>query len=276
MSFDHKRTHWMMPERGLWTPPGLCSLMSPAALGIFGRVPGFAVDAAAFDGVNDYLQSVTALSTAADSNEMLFSAWYRFNSTAGDGVEQRLFSSTANNISIFKSTGNTINVSLLSSTGGLVWGNAISTGTLTSTSGWAHLLITVDTVNSSANLYINGLESLIAASTVLARTIDFTWGDWSVGAAVDASAKSYVDMAEVYFNVSTDGGGAAAMLSKFRVNSKPISLGPTGSLPTGADPIMYLHLDDGESAANFANNPGSGSTWTIVGALAASTSSPTD
>lgn len=259
-----------------YAPPSLCSLMCPALHGILGG-SRYEADGVVFDGVNDYLQSTSALSTAADSQEFIFSAWLRFNSTAGDGVSQRVLHSTVGTFQVNRSSANNISLGVTSSTGGTVWGNAISTGTYTSTSGWIHVLATMDAANSSAQLLVNGLSDLIAASTVLNRTADFTLGHWSVGANVDASEKAYADMFDVYLNISTDLGGAAAALSKFRDGSgKPVDLGSSGELPTGTAPIMFLHVDNGSSANDFATNFGSGSSFTVVGTLAISTSSPTD
>ena len=268
MSFDKSHTHW--------TPPSLCSLMSPAMLGIYGRAPRYAGDAAAFDGVNDHIDSLTALSTAVDGREILLSAWFRFNSTAGDGVYQRIMHSTAGYFSLSKSTANNFSLDMSGSTG-VFLGNWLSTGAYTSTSGWIHFMAAVDGANSSGGFWINGATDLIAASTIIpGSTPLLNRAHWAIGADVDGAQRAYVDMFDFYFNMSTDGGGGAAMLSKFYSGGRPISLGPTGALPTGADPIMFLHLDDGQDVTNFPNNLGSGSSFTIVGALTPSTSSPTD
>ena len=54
-------------------------------------------------------------------------------------------------------------------------------------------------------------------------------------------------------------------------------LGSDGSTPTGVAPIFFRHLSDGEAAANFAINRGTGGAdMTITGALTTAATSPTD
>jgi hypothetical protein len=64
---------------------------------------------------------------------------------------------------------------------------------------------------------------------------------------------------------------------KFRdATGKPVSLGSNGSTPTGSTPLLYFHLDDGETANNFATNRAGGSNFSVSGTLSTHGSSPSD
>lgn len=239
----------------------------------------YAADAAAFDGVNDNLTSTSALSTAADGKEGILSFWFRPNSTAGDGVTQRFLDSSGASFFLQKTTANTFYIGWNASTAAAaVYDFTSSTAAVfTSTGGWRHLLYTWSTLNG-LDMRIDGstvgVGVLPAAST---RTGDYSLGHWTWASDVSTANRAYADFFDIYLNFSTDGGGAGAILSKFRDGSgKPVDLGTDGATPTGTAPIMFLHLDDGQAVENFANNIGSGSSFSITGALVTSTSSPTD
>jgi hypothetical protein len=59
-------------------------------------------------------------------------------------------------------------------------------------------------------------------------------------------------------------------------DGKPVTLGPDGRLATGNVPLVYQHLADAESVANFATNRGGGGNFAITGALATASTSPSD
>ena len=47
-----------------------------------------------------------------------------------------------------------------------------------------------------------------------------------------------------------------------------VDLGSDGSTPTGSAPLVYLHLDSGETGNNFASNAGTGGDLSVTaGAL---------
>jgi len=248
--------------------------MWPYTHGILAAV-GYTADAAAFDGVNDNLASTSALSTAADGKEGVLSFWFRINSTAGDGVTNAIMDSSANFFRVQKTTANVLNLANTNSTAGGVMYNYTSTGTFTSTDGWVHALIAWSETNGIEARF-NGSTAKEGTRIASTRTADYTIGHWTFGAAVDATNRCYMDFFDVYFNVSTDGGGAGTILSKFYSGGKPVDLSTDGSTVTGTAPIMFLHLDDGGTVTDFATNVGSGSSFAITGTLVTSTSSPTD
>ena len=64
---------------------------------------------------------------------------------------------------------------------------------------------------------------------------------------------------------------SSANREKFRgSDGKPVSLGATGTLPTGTQPLCYF--PDGD----FSNQQGSAGTPTLTGSLDACSSSPSD
>ena len=250
--------------------------MFPFTMGILG-VASYAADAAVFDGVNDDLQSTSALSTVADGKEGILSIWVRFNSTAGDGVLQNIIQSSGSAFEVRKATDNTIEFATIASTAAVNVYQYVSTGTFTSTStAWRHFLYTWSEANgfgARINASTSGVGSLPANST---RTTDYSVSEWAVGGSVTGSGRLYGDLCDVYLNVSPDGGGIGTVLTKFIASGKPVDLGSSGDTPTGTAPIMYLHMDDGAVVTTFPTNLGSGSSFAITGTLVASTSSPTD
>ena len=100
--------------------------------------------------------------------------------------------------------------------------------------------------------------------------------DWVIGAGEAGINKFTGDLAEVWLDAST-----ALDLSDpdnaelFWQNGTARSFGIDGSSPLGSQPLIYLHLDDGAPAVNFATNRGSGGAMTVVGTLVTASEVPT-
>ena len=78
-----------------------------------------------------------------------------------------------------------------------------------------------------------------------------------------------VKMAELWLDDSYIDLSSSTNRQKFYTSgSRAADVGSDGSTPTGSSPLMYLHLDAGETGNNFASNAGTGGDFSVsVGAL---------
>lgn len=90
-----------------------------------------------------------------------------------------------------------------------------------------------------------------------------------------------MDVAEFWVSTEniTDASGQVpeSMLLRFRdEHGYPVSLGDDGSLPTGNQPLVYLHVEKDGEVADFITNLGSGADFTATAGVAMAYISPTD
>jgi hypothetical protein len=139
--------------------------------------------------------------------------------------------------------------------------------------GWTHFFFWYNSSTSSWALFKDGVDDKGTQSTFTADALP----DWSrnqevFGAYQDTTNDLLdADIADFYMTneLVTD-------ITKFAVNGKPVDLGSDGSLPSGTSPVVFLHVDVGETANNFLTNAGTGGNYVVGGALATASSSPTD
>lgn len=238
------------------------------------------VDAADFDGANDYMTRGAVLTGAADSKTGIFSAWFRID---GGNATFRTFlagaptvgSAALRGVSVHLTGGNLILITGNSSAPATILTVVNETALLAGAS-WHHVLASWNLGTSAVHIYLDDVEDAAAPSTLTDANLDYTNADTAIGANGDGSQKFNGALADLYF-----APGQFLDFSnvynrrKFRSGSgKPVHLGATGSLPTGTAPLVYLHLDDGEAVASLATNRGAGGNFTITGTLATADSSP--
>lgn len=240
------------------------------------------VDSADFDGTNDYMRRVGGLTGAADSK--LFSLAIFFRPEAGSIL---LMGTTTSGGTVPR-----FQVDWLGFSGGIVgclaW-NSAGTQILTSGSGangapdsaWHSLLLSMDMSDTSKrHFYIDdAIPSGVNFSLYTDAAIDFTLGDWAVGAVPNGDSKFNGQLADFWFAPGQYIDFSKVINRRKFISdaNKPVFKGTDGSLPTGTAPRAYFHLDDGEAAANFATNRGGlGGNFTITGTLTTGASSPSD
>ena len=121
-------------------------------------------------------------------------------------------------------------------------------------------------------LYVNDVSDLATINTYTDDVIDFTVADWAIGANPDGNNKLVGDLAELWFapGVYID-LSVVANRRKFRTAAgKPAYLGPTGAIPTGTAPLIYMS----GATASWESNNGTGGGFTEHGALADASISP--
>ena len=147
-----------------------------------------------------------------------------------------------------------------------------SNGQFDSTSrntGWNHFLMSGNLATSTFHMYANGVNVLDTGATVAVNSnIDFT-GLFHVGRIGSASTAFYGEMAEFWLDDSFIDFSSSTNREKFRSSGgAAVDVGSDGSTPTGSAPLVYLHLDSGETGNNFASNAGTGGDLSVTaGAL---------
>jgi hypothetical protein len=268
-----------MTMTGAAIASAVASMAGEAALTADMTQAAVIVDAADFDGTNDYLTKATMTGQAA-SKKGIISCWLRADVFAGYlftavdfGTSSEVFTFVFGPTQLYIAGAN-----ISSSTGFNIAANVVL-----STATWYHLLLSWDLSASATHFYINdGNEKDIATVNNVEISYDLV-DNWTVGAYEQDAAFGGGNLvngcvAEFYF--------APGQYLDFSVESNrrkfidaslnPVSLGATGSTPTGTAPLIYLHLDDAETASNFAVNRGTGGNLTVTGALGTCASSPSD
>lgn len=240
------------------------------------RYGQFICDAADFDGTNDYLVRGAGLTGVADSKLGILSVWlYKEVNSTGFFLSGKF---DASNQYVYAQYGygageHSFNVAGLLAGAPVFSMTALNVGFNT----WKHWLASWDVGANVGHSYVNDVST--GTFTRFQDTdVDNTLMDWIIGAMFNGSSKLDGGLAEFYFapeqylDMSTE-----ANRRKFiSAAGKPVSLGADGSLPTGTAPRVYQHLDDGEAAANFATNRGTGGNFSVTGSLTTFSSSPSD
>lgn len=146
------------------------------------------------------------------------------------------------------------------------------------TGAWHHLFISVDCNHASGarlfNLLIDGTSSIHSDSTNSsgsAFSIGLNGTNFGIQAdsANLGATSAIIEYADVWVSV----GGyldPATYLSKFISGGKPVDLGANGEIPTGSSPTYFFT----GNASNFPTNKGTGSTASVVGSIANSSTHP--
>jgi len=258
--------------------PNIASLISGYG------APNIVCDAAQFDGANDWLSKASNLSGVSDGTTGILSCWIRID--GGDSTAQTVIRGAT----VLDSTvgflwnrhsGNGFNLIGWDNVGNFPLADTNSAPNNFSTSAsWVHFLASWKVSVTTAHLlFINDANRYADGGNTGPGTIQYTGaGAWTIGADVGGARKCNMAIAELYFapNQFLD-FSLVANRRRFRsAGGKPVHLGTTGALPTGTAPAIYLHLDDGETANNFATNRGTGGNFSVNGALTTATSSPSD
>ena len=243
------------------------------------KVAAFLVDGANFDGTNDYMLRGAALTGAADSYTGAFFTNFKLG---GITTFRYLWFADASTSQCLFNNANKIRITLYDITAAkaLIY---TSTSTYTDTASWHSLKVSWNT-NAGAgaktiSVFIDDVQDTGSVSDVdTAFQVGWTGTNFGIGAALDGSSKQNADLAQFWLthsgSVDMTNSATRALFTSTAI--KPVNLGADGSTPTGTAPIIYFHLDDGEAAANFATNRGSGGNFTITGTLTTSATSPSD
>lgn len=228
-----------------------------------------------YDGTNDYALLSGGLNGGVDTGADLglVSFWFRLD--GGDGVRQDFTDTTfPQGLNIQRTAGNTIKV--LARTDSIIRINTSGSTIVTAGAEWNHILVAWDFTDATSTnnwfyLYLNGVQE-IADTDVAQGPLNFS-GNFILAATMSVINKFNGCLSEIYLNVGeTLDPTVEANRLKFRDgDGKPVSLGATGSTPTGNAPKGYY--PDGDPSTDESGNS---NDFTITGALTACSSSPSD
>lgn len=254
--------------------------MIPGAFPIIAGAAKYRARAVRFDGATTYVGRTSALSGVPTGNKCTFSCWVKFNGAAPSGDVQQIFclknSGGGNPVVNFYQDGSSTNrfrVSVTNSGGSTVIGGVSAVNTLpTNTGTWRHLAFSGDG-SSKSTVFIDGVATNGFTS---GNSINFARDTPRIGRNVGGAnlpAWLNADVAELWFTTTYLDLTVSANLAKFRTGlGKPVFLGLDGSLPTGAQPAVYLS----GPASSFASNKGFGGNFSVSGSLVDAPTSPSD
>lgn len=226
---------------------------------------GYTANSATFDGSNNYLTNTTTLNSIANAKLFTVSLWVKFN--GGDGSFQYLFTERNGANILYRHADNKLYFNLrgVTTNPSIVW---TSTGTYTSSSGWLHIIISLDASDTGKRwVYVNGSAAAGTWSTYLNENILYTGVNLhSVGSTHTGSNKLNGCLSEVWFDSQyTD---VSANIDNWISGGHPVSLGSDGSTPTGTQPRVYLK----SAYSSFQVNSGTGGDYSVAGTLSSCTS----
>lgn len=248
----------------------------------FGQVPPFLLDAADFDGSAEHTARGAGLNGAVDSKLYTFACWINPDTLVGD----RLFNGV-DTLGGGSSTGIIVDYGVTVGSEFTIRGrNAAGTVILQATAdvpppigAWTCVLFSCDLTDTNKRHFYYGDATAVPTWTTYTNdTLDFTCADWIVGSAGSAGSEFDGGVAQLYFKIGQyiDFSSLSNRRKFIRANGKPENLGLDGSRPGLGVPECYFHLDNGEAAANFAINRGSGGNFAVTGALSTAATSPSD
>lgn len=241
--------------------------------------PPVTVDAANFDGTNDYMARGAGLTGAVDGKTGILSAWLRFDG----GVNYSILtgSTTLGGATLrfnFSRNGGQMTVNVQNSGGTAAVANILTAGGYGNGSSWWNFLFSWNAATGAKFAYTNDAADLSGLSLTTDVNAGYALADWAVGAFPSGVSKFNGCVAELYF--------APGQYLDFSVTEnrrkfitalgKPAFVGTDGSYPTGTAPLIYFHLADTEAPADFALNRATGGNFSITGVLTTASNSPSD
>lgn len=241
-----------------------------------GGAAAITVDAADFDGTNDYQSRGADLTGIADGKEGIVSFWCRLD--GGDGSTIYLLDpANQDRLRIRRHALNWFQITGKNATPTTIL-DIRSTATYTAGASWRHVFASwkMDTAGARF-VYVNDVDDTSVA-TFTDDTIDYAGGtDWVIGADGSGANKFNGCIAEFFFHTSYLDISVESNRRKFITSDlKPADLGSDGSTPLGVQPLVYCRVADGAAASTFATNLGTGGNFSITGTLDTCSSSPSD
>lgn len=210
-----------------------------------------------FDGTDYMRRSLTI----TDSKECTLSMW--LNIKAADDTSFTLLISANERVHITRNSSNRLQGFFENSAGTTIARFLLPDDTLMQADGWVHLYVSFDlTDTGERHVLLNGSDASPNWLTYTNDTIDFSDGNWTVGANQYGSQDADVDLCEVW--MASDYNGSA--YTDFNSASKPIDLSSHSITP-------FLYLKNAYDS--FEVNSGDGGTdFTVTGTLTAGSDTP--
>lgn len=241
-------------------------------------------NAVEFTGSN-WMTRGTSLDAIVDGKVGLFSAWLKLDA-AKDGASNYICATETNTprFAILRNASNKLQV-IGRNTAGTTILQLDSLSSWTSASGYFHMAANWDLAAGIGKLLINGVDDLNTGTDVTTNAnIDYTRGDFAIGALLDGTGGFDGAMADFYLHLNpfrNYGFDTPANLQWFRpVTGKPGFIGDYGksqaspdTAVTDAEPAIWLS----GPTYNWHKNRGKSGAFTMSGgALTTAATSPSD
>jgi hypothetical protein len=223
-------------------------------------------DAAIFDGTNDWLSLASALTGAANVQDAFWRMAIKFN--GGDGANQEMvhlpqgiyshdWRRKNTNKHFFYSHDTPISNFSFNSTGAT---------TITVSTGWHHLMLTIDGSAGTIHHYLNDASDS-PTNNIVNTTMSSAMTGVGIGAYQAGGNKANASFCDLIYAQEFIDISDTATRRNF-INADGTLPDWETALAAVSTPLLALHLDDGEAAANFANNAdGTGQALTVNGTL---------
>lgn len=260
----------------LLSVPGYAQTMGMAPAG--GPAVGYVANAGDFDASNDWIQRGGTLTGEANDNQGILSIWFRVD--GGDSTNRTFFSSIGFAKQFHLLATDFFNQRLLNTAAGVIFFEDDTDANPSAGANWHHVIWAWDLDVPTCQVYIDDSVGTVDTTCSTTGTQDGTHTDWMISSN-DGSGSLKFDgcLSEIYYHQTTflsldtvgnrrlfnDGSGGSA-------GGEPVDLGSDGSTPTSSQPILYLRGD----GAGFGTNSGSGGNFSVNGAIADCSTSPTD
>nr|HEX4318272.1 hypothetical protein [Kofleriaceae bacterium] len=232
---------------------------------------GYRANAVRFASAGGDYMTTGSLANVVDSPAGTYSVWLRFE--GADDTQQMLGNAQLlADGGVFRTAAGKLRF-LMQNCGGLPLLDMETAPSYGSAAGWIHVLASWDVSAGKADLYVDDVPQLAANPTVLAGTICYGSLKWGFGGL--AGNELDADVADLYAALGTYVDLAVtANRRKFAdAAGKPVALGATCELPTGATPTGCFT----GSAATWNHDLGRGGGFTLFGdGLTAAPTSPSD
>ena len=265
----------ILPGDPEWLPPSDCTLSPHRMMMAAGGGVPYATRAVAPDGTTDFGRLAADFTGGGGTGQdLLFSAWVNFSASSedylisGDTAGPDIYVGTvASNGKFYIKASNTGNGDVI-----LGYTSALND------SAWHHILFAADLGATTLQGYVDDSSDITV--TTASGTIDYSDSAWDLFGQNSGGVNKFVgSCADIYLAFEYLDISVESNRRKFiDALGKPVSLGADGSGPTGTQPIGFWKLNDGDAAATFYTNKGSGGGMTedAGGSLAEAGSSPSD
>ncbi|CAA7613099.1 hypothetical protein MCP1_110051 [Candidatus Terasakiella magnetica] len=204
---------------------------------------------------SDLKHSASPLSGCSDSYTGTLSFWVRMDAADGGAIKNFVHGGVGY-VQLWLDTSNIL-ILRVQDTGGSYASYRTNSAVLLQGSAWRHVAASWDT-NAGASskqfqMYIDGVAQSCTRTDPYAA-FQQMWGSTPSNlniAGADGMQQLKGSLAQFYLNTSTR-IDLSTGLSKFYSGGKPVSLGPTGAIPTGSQPAVFI----GNPAATVTTNLG--------------------
>lgn len=221
-----------------------------------------------FDGANDYLDG-HPMNGVADGK--VFSCVIDVRHANPASVSENYMANQSTRFMMERNAAGKVRLFARNSSGTTIL-DVATTDNVIAAAGVYNIQASVDLTNiASAKIIVNDVSRAVTVTTLTNDNIDFTTGEFAIGANAAGSNKISGDLYRVWLDLSANlDFTSETVRRKFSdANSVPVFLGISGELPTGSIPSLFLGYDSG---AAWAVNKGSAlGTFVINGASVAPT-----